>query len=424
MLNPDYRPLAPGAGLLRLPDERFKTMRLTAALLLPLREETASGYALLPFLLRRSCADYPDFTALKRRLNELYGARVSAEVQRIGEAQALVLSAVSIDDRFALHDEEIGAECAFLLRSMLFSPALTDGRFSGDAVALEKRCLTELIQSEINEKRLYARRRCEQLLCRGEGYAVDRYGTLDGVNVLTPDSMTAAWNDALSLAQVRLILQGAADDARVADAFRAGFDSLPARTPVPCDTDVVRRAREVREETERMDVGQAKLVLGFRAGVAAPDPELPAMRLMNALLGGSPQSLLFRNVREKLSLCYYCASSYDRLKGILLIDSGVEETAAPRAREEILRQLEAIRTGNFTDEDLEAARLSLQNQFLTVGDLPSSQAAWYLSQTPGAVVSPEQAAAEVAAATREQVIDAARRVTPGAAFLLAGTRSA
>ena len=57
-----------------------------------------------------------------------------------------------------------------------------------------------------------------------------------------------------------------------------------------------------------------------------------AARLMNALLGGTPHSLLFRNVREKLSLCYYCASSYDRLKGLLLIDSGVEEQNAEKAK--------------------------------------------------------------------------------------------
>ena len=94
--------LAEGVRCLSLPDSRFKTSRLTVALLLPLKKETASAGALLPYLLRRSCAAYPDFTALQRRLNELYGASITAEVARIGEAQALVLTAAAIDDRFAL----------------------------------------------------------------------------------------------------------------------------------------------------------------------------------------------------------------------------------------------------------------------------------------------------------------------------------
>ena len=112
--SPCFRPLTAGARALTLPADRFKTARLTAALLLPLSEKDASARALLPFLLRRGCAAYPDFTSLNRRLNELYGARVSAEVARIGETQALVLTAVSLDDRYALEKEAVTAECAAL----------------------------------------------------------------------------------------------------------------------------------------------------------------------------------------------------------------------------------------------------------------------------------------------------------------------
>ena len=421
MPHPSYQPLTGGAGLLALADGRFKTARLTAALLLPLDKASASEYAILPYLLRRSCEAYPSFTALKRRLNELYGARIFAEVTRLGECQALVLHAVSIDDSFALHGEEVASACADLLCSMLFRPALENGVFPAEDVEQEKRCLIEQIQSEINEKRLYARRRCEELLCEGEPYAVDRYGSVDGVRALTPDGVTEAWKRALSRAQIRLISQGSAPSGKIGDAFRQGLSALEGRAPAPCPAPIVRRADTVREQTERMDVGQAKLVLGLRTGIAEPDGGVPAMRLANALLGGTPHSLLFRNVREKLSLCYYCQSSYDRLKGVMLIDSGVEERNAHQAKEEILRQLDAVRAGDFTDEDLESARLSLVNQFLTVGDRQASAASWYLGQGLAPSLStPEEAAAAIRAVTREQVAAAAQGVSLGAAYLLAG----
>lgn len=85
--------------------------------------------------------------------------------------------------------------------------------------------------------------------------------------------------------------------------------------------------------------------------------------LMNTLLGGCASSMLFKHVREEQSLCYYCASTYDRLQGIMLIDSGVEAANAERTREEILRQLEALRQGQFSDDELEAARRSLIQGF-------------------------------------------------------------
>ena len=412
--------VAEGVRFLALRDSRFKTASLTVALLLPLREETASAYALLPYLLRRGCAAYPDYTALQQRLNELYGASINASVARIGEMQTLMLSAVSIDDRFALNKEAVAAQCAELLLSMLFEPVLENGVFRTADVEQERRCLLERIQSEINEKRLYARSRCEQLLCAGEPYAVDRYGTPERVAALDEAAVTAAWKQALREARIQLIYQGEGDEQAVKAAFTASCAHIDGRNPCVAET-LVRAAHEpVREQTETMAVQQAKLVMGFRTAVAEPSPEVDALRLMNALLGGTPHSLLFRNVRERLSLCYYCASSYDRQKGVLLVDSGVEEEKAEQAKAEILRQLDAIRAGNFTAEDLESARLSVINQFRTVGDLQSTLAGWYLGQCAGETLrTPEQAAQAIEAVTREQVMHAAAQVALEAVYRLA-----
>ena len=145
-----------------------------------------------------------------------------------------------------------------------------------------------------------------------------------------------------------------------------------------------------------------------------------AARLMNALFGGTPHSMLFRSVREKLSLCYYCASSYDYIKGVMLVDSGVQLDKADQAREEILRQLAAVQQGDFTDEDLEAARRSLINQLESVGDLQSTLSNWYLGQAGLEKIITPQAAAEAAAqVTRERVQKAAAGIRLDAIYMLA-----
>ena len=144
-----------------------------------------------------------------------------------------------------------------------------------------------------------------------------------------------------------------------------------------------------------------------------------AARLMNALFGGTPHSMLFRSVREKLSLCYYCASSYDYIKGVMLVDSGVEAAKADEAQAEILRQLDLLRQGAFTDEDLEAARRSVLNQFQEVDDLQSSRMGWYQRQSVSTrFTSPEESAAALAAVTRDEVCAAARQVHPICVYLL------
>ena len=419
-MRPVQKTISPGASILAIDDDRFKTARITAAFLLPLREETASANAILPFLLRRSSVDYPSFSQLQRRLNQLYGAKISADVYRIGYYQAMSITAASIDNRFALYGEDVTDKLAELLCSMIFNPVMENGRFPAADTEQEKRCLAELIKSEINEKRLYARRRCEQILCEGEGYAVNRYGSIENVDALNPKSVADAWRNMLKTAQVRIISQCAAGSEKIARQFERGLGSVEGRVPIALDQKPRRDVGEVRDVTERMGVSQAKLVLGFRAVGEARD-DIPAFRLMNALLGGTPHSLLFKNVREKLSLCYYCASSYDRLGGVLLIDSGVEQKNAKLAQDEILRQLDAICRGDFTEQEIESAKKSAVNQYKTVGDLQSTLANWYIGQSLDPEIStPEQAAAEILDVTPERVIKAARSVRLGAVYTLAG----
>ncbi|MBR2338368.1 MAG: insulinase family protein [Clostridia bacterium] len=417
---PQNRELCRGVYGITLADGRFKTARLTAALFLPLQADTAEEYALLPRLLIRGCERYPDFTALHRRLNQLYGAEITGDVARIGETQALVLTAECTADRFALSGEALTAACAELLCDMLFRPVLDNGLFRLADVETERRCLAEEVRAQINEKQWYARRRAEQLLCPHEAYGIGRYGIAERIETLTPEAMTAAWRRALQQASVQLLIQDEAALPQVEAAFRNGFSAVEGRTPVPCATDTSVRLPQLRRETERMDVGQCKLVMGFRTACAEPDEQVAATRLMCALLGGTATSLLMRNVREKLSLCYYCSAQYDRLKGLMFVQSGVDEKNAARTETEILRQIETIRAGYFTDSELEDARRCMVQAFEAVNDSQPSVGAWYVSQgLASAPKTPGQTKQEIAAVTREQVIAAAQRITPECVYLLA-----
>lgn len=419
-MKTDNRLLGEGVYSLSIPDARFKTAQLTVALLMPLSKDTVEAYALLPRLLARACAAYPDFTALHRRLNQLYGAAVTGDVARIGETQALVITAECTSDRYAISGEQLTAACAELLCEMLFRPALAGGVFRLEDVETERRCLAEEVRAEINEKRWYARRRAEQLLCPDEAYGIGRYGRAEVIESLTPRAATDAWKRVLREASVQLILQGDGALPEVEETLCREFAAVSGRKPVVCHTDTATQLPEFRRQVERMEVGQSKLVLGFRTGCSEPDAGVAAVRLMNALLGGTATSLLFKNVREKLSLCYYCSSVYDRIKGVLFVQSGIDEKNAERAEIEILAQLDAIRCGEFTDEELEAARRSIVQSFEAVNDSQSARAAWYVSQAAlSEPTSPETTRKAIEAVTRDEVIAAARAVRYECAYLLA-----
>ena len=421
MIGIEQRAICDGVNFRSIRDTKFKTMRISAHLIVPMSRQTAAENALLPFLLSRASREYPDFTKLGQRLAELYGASLNADVQKLGDLQVLSLSASGIADRYALEGEAISGELAKLLCSILFDPPLVDGLFPEDGFEQEKRQTMELIDSEYSDKRTYARQRCEAIMCADEPYGVNRYGGKEDIARVERPALTAAWKRLLDTAKIELMVLGDCDPAPVYEGFRAAFETLGSRKTADCTTKVVRSAEKVNTVTEKMDVAQGKLVMGFRTGTATPDEEVPATPLMAAVFGGTPNSKLFLNVREKLSLCYYCSASYNSMKGIMLVQSGVEVKNMERAKEEILRQLDEVKQGNFDESEVEAAKMSLCNSYRTLSDSLGGLENWYLSQTFAShSQQPEEAAAQINAVTRQEIIDAANRVTLDTVYCLVG----
>jgi len=202
--------------------------------------------------------------------------------------------------------------------------------------------------------------------------------------------------------------------------FADSFSSINRDTVCEISTQVIKTAENVKTIEENLPVTQAKLVMGLRAGIASPE-NTDAMQLACAILGGTPQSKLFANVREKMSLCYYCLSYFERQKGLVIIDSGIESQNYEKAKTEILRQLDELKMGNFTDDELRFAKLSLQNSFTQVNDSLDAMNLYYLGGAIcGPVRTPAQAADSIMKVLRKDVINAASGIQLDTVYLLAG----
>lgn len=415
-MNPNITTPADGVTFLSLTDTRFTTARISVNLYVPLDEQTAGLYAMLPYLLRRGCRRFDTPSAFHRELDRLYGADIDGDVMTVGETQIIHLSMSCLDDRFVPADMSVEEASAKLLLDVLFDPPFENGVFRKTDVEQERRCTLESIAAEINDKRRYAASRCKKLLCAGEPYAVSKYGTKETVEALTAKELTDAWRLLLEAAPISVIYQGGGDGKTVEEAFAKRLGARRVRA-LP---DVVMKAAkaEVVHDNEKMDVRQCQLVMGLRTDIAGDDPRCEALRLANAVFGGTPHSLLFLHVREEHSLCYYCLSRYDRRKGVMMIESGVEEESIEKAKDEILRQLEALKNGEFDDEALENARLSILDSLMAAEDSASATAGWYSMQLPGQYRSPSQVIESVREVTREQVLEAAATITLDCIFTL------
>ena len=414
------REIAQGVHFSTVHDKRFKTMKITAVALLPLSKDTVSSYALLSQVLTRSCMEYPDFTALSKKLSSLYGASLSAGVRKIGEMLALTFSVSGIDDRYALTQESISEELSRILCSVLFEPLLCENAFVLQEVEQERRQLIDLADSELGDKRAYANNKLIELMCSDEPFGVRRYGTVESINLVTAENLYDSWKKLLSGATFEIFYVGESSAQTAMNVFTERFAGID-RELLPLSTSVIRKAESVQEYTEKMEVSQAKLLLGYRTNCAGKDEGVTAMRLMCAILGGSAHSKFFTNVREKQSLCYYCVSRYQRVKGIITVESGVEFDNIEKTRNAVQAELDAIRAGEVSDEEIMYAKLSVANDFVSICDNVGGIGEWYISQLgDGRFLSVEAAIEEFNAVTKEQIVEAANKLTLDTVYVLTG----
>lgn len=410
--------LAGGVFLTHLPAKKFKTNLLSAQFVVPLRWETASANALLAAILRRGTASCPDMGALAARLDQLYGARIDYTVRKKGEAQCVGFVASLIDDCFAPGGERLLEPAAALLGELICRPVTRDGLFLEEYFESEKTNLIDAIRSILNDKRSYADSRLLQEMCTGEPYGVPRLGNEQISAALHPQLLFDAYRDLISTSRLEIFYSGSAERPRVEDALRAALADLPRKAPAPLPELAPHvLPEEPRFITERLDVTQGKLGMGFSCASA----DAAAMLLGNTLFGGSSNSKLFLNVREKLSLCYYASSLYHRQKGLITVSSGIEFENYQKACGEILTQLEAVQTGELEAWELEAARSTLLNAYASMGDSQGKLENFFLGQAAtGRNETPEMLAEQIRAVAPERIFEAMSTVKLDTVYFLQG----
>ena len=385
--------LFPGVTLRCFPDERFKQGCMSIQFIRPMCREEAALNALLPAVLLRGCKTSPDLRSITQRLDDLYGAAVGAMVRRVGDYHSTGLSCGFISDDYALDGDKILEPMLDFLGELLLSPVLEDGVFCDRFVRSEKKNLIAAIESQRNDKRAYASAQMYKYMCKADTFGIPRLGEKEDVEVITPQSLYNHYRTLLKKSRVDIFYVGSAQPEQIATLMKkqlVGIDrsyvNLPAQTGF--------RDGGKGEHTEAMDVAQGKLCMGFVTDYTTRDPEFPAMQVFNALYGGGMTSKLFMQIREKQSLCYDIGSGYQGSKGILSVFAGIDCNQDERVKNEVLALLDQCREGDFTEEELIAAKQALINQLRGTHDSAGSIESYYSSAalsglpfTPGGYIT-------------------------------------
>ena len=402
-----------------LHDDKYKTEYLSFFFSLPLTSANATSASLVARILQRGCEKYPTMKDLSRALDLNFAATVGASAFKCGEREIFAVNLVSLKEQYALGNEKTFSNTLDILKNMLFCPLVEDGGFLDEYFESEKNNLRDSIRAQINNKASYAKRRFIASMCENEPYAVNGEGDADVLETLDRKGLYSFYREVILNAECDVYYVGEKDSSEV-EALVGDF--FGKRCVAALDkTLILSEAKEPKYVRESMDIAQGHLFFGFRTGITYSSDNYLEAVLFNMILGGDVTSKMFMNLREKMSLCYSCHSMLDASKGLLTAYAGIDPSNYEVCKSAFFEQLENMREGKISKEELDNAKNAYANRMREIADNPSLLPMWYfLRRDDEGKRDPERDARDIMKIDVSAVVRAAKAVSLDTVYILSG----
>lgn len=399
--------------------DKFKTNTIVWRMKAPLDRKDLTKRALLPYVLQSSTKAYPTTSKLRAYLDELYGANLYVDVAKKGEFHIISFSLEIANEKFLRDPEPLLKKGMELLAEILVNPLVENESFEKETIEKEKRTLKQRIQAVYDDKMRYSNFRLVQEMCKGEPYALHVNGEIEDIPEINEQNLFSYYKKAFAEDELDLYVIGDVEEGEVLKIA----DSLLQFEPRSIKKAEKKQIRQTTENVvkEQEDVKQGKLNIGYRTNTFYGDKDYYALQLFNGIFGGFSHSKLFLNVREKESLAYYVASRLESHKGLMMVMSGIEFKNYDLAVKIIKEQLQAMQTGDFTEQEMDQTKAVIENQLLETLDTARGMVeVLYHNVVADQPVNLDEWLHGMSNTTKEEIVEAAKKVKMDTIYFLTG----
>lgn len=410
----------------KINNDKFKSIYISYNFTMEVKENSVfSNNAVLGALMAKSSRKYQTQKEIEKYLNSLYGANYDVNVEKYGDLYNLEFRIEYINKKFLPGNEDLLENILNFLKEMIYNPA----DWTDENIKREKEFILERINERKDEKLKYGVQRAEELLCKDEPFGVFLYGDQDNVQNVDKDVLKNAYSELLKSCVTVIISGNLEGYDNIEETFNEVFKNIEFSSKEVNDL-IYNTKRESDNKTEEVkeyqDTTQSVLSLGLRIKDCTID-DFYALNLYNAILGTTPSSKLFQNVREKESLAYTVRSRYYRFKDIIVIFAGINKENYQKAVDVIKEQIEAIKTGEISKEEFESAKDSLMADLLEWKDSKIAMAKMKFANIiafKDADITVEDMRERMSKVTLEDIIRVANLVSVEKIFVLGGVDNA
>ncbi len=410
-----------GIKLHTIKTEKFKTNLIAIMLTTKLNRENVTKNALVPAVLRRGTKNLITQEEINKKLEEMYGASLDCGLDKTGDNQVLKFYIETVNDEFLPQEAENMLKTSLeKIFEFVFNPYLENGCFKKEYVEQEKENIKQIIDGKIDNKARYSLDRCIEEMYKDQPYGLYKYGYVEDMKDINEKNLYEYYQNLINECKIDIFVSGIIDE-ETENIINNNENIIKLKDREPQYNEPEIKAKKSEKENdvqESMDVTQGKLIIGMDLDIDDDNLRFDVM-IYNSIFGGSANSKLFQNVREKASLAYTASSSYYRFKNNIFINCGIEIKNYEKALEIIKQQIEDMKKGDFTDEEVENAKKGIIASIKTIDDEQDTEITYFFSQELSkSKCNIEQYMQRISEVTKEKVVDVANKVSINTVYFL------
>ena len=412
-----------GINIHNIYTNKFKTNLYAVFLATPLDRENITKNALLTAVLRRGTQNIKSQDLISKRLENMYGASFDCGIEKSGDNQIMKFYLETISEEFLPEKEELTKNSVNILLDIILNPLIEENGFKREYVESEKENLKQIIESKIDNKRTYSLERCIEEMFKGEPYGLYKYGYIEDLEKITPENLYEYYKELINECKIDIFVSGIIESEKVNKLIEENSEVVklrPRKAKYIINTEISKNksSKESKTIEEHMQVGQGNLVIGLEVNSMEENSKFIAS-VYNAILGGGANSKLFQNVREKASLAYTAGSNYKRQKNIILIRCGIEISNYEKALSTIQEQLEDIKNGKFSEEDINNAKKLITESIKSINSEQDSEITYYYGQEiSDKFISINEYIEKINSVSKEDIINLSREININTIYFL------
>ena len=414
----------------KINEKKFKSISFNLNFFVQLDNDMITKNAILASVISKSTKRYTTQKDIEKTLYGLYGAKYDVNIEKFGDTFNVSFMVEFINKEFLPNKEDVLEDCLKFLYEAVFNPYIENESFNIDVFEREKEFILNRIKERKDDKIKYAIERTDELVFKGEPFGNSTLGKEEDVEKISSKDIYEQYKFLIDNSYVNFVVSGNLEgyeniEKQITEVFEGKIKNsknIEELKTTLKDLDENIEDKKLKEISEKQETTQSVLTMAMKLD-EIKQKDLYTLLVYNALLGGTPNSKLFRNFREKESLAYTVRSRYNRFKNFFVIYAGIQKTNYDRAIIVLKEQLDSIKNGDISEEEISSAIESLVSDILEYKDsnivlakILTINLFYYKNNEVGI----EEMIKSIKSVTKENIVEISKKIYIDTVYLLGG----